>query len=46
MGTTYLYIDRYLKGEPIPDRDREIIERMHKHSEHKRNIAATPDKFE
>lgn len=46
MGTTYLYIDRYLKGEPIPDRDREIIERMHKRSEHKRNIAATPDKFE
>ena len=45
MGTSYDYIDRYLKGESVPERDREIIERMHHRSAHKRKIAATPDKF-
>lgn len=38
MGTTYGVIDAYLKGQPIPDRDREIIERMHRISEHKRQL--------
>ena len=46
MGTSYEYIDRYLKGESIPDRDREIIEQMHNRSKHKRKIAATPDQFD
>ncbi|WP_138415564.1 NAD(+) synthase [Aquibacillus sediminis] len=45
MGTSYEMIDRYLKGESIPDQDKEIIERMHRTSQHKREIASSPDKF-
>ncbi|MRX71403.1 NAD(+) synthase [Bacillus lacus] len=45
MGTTYDMIDKYLKGEEIPKKDQEIIERMHNRTEHKRNIAASPPKF-
>ncbi|MFD2046205.1 NAD(+) synthase [Ornithinibacillus salinisoli] len=40
MGTTYNKIDAYLKGESIPDADKEIIERMHRKSAHKRNPLA------
>ncbi|WP_188453523.1 NAD(+) synthase [Virgibacillus oceani] len=40
MGTTYDVIDAYLKGEKIPDRDKEIIESLHKRTEHKRSGAA------
>jgi len=36
MGTTYDIIDQYLKGEAIPEKDREIIENLHQKSEHKR----------
>jgi len=46
MGTTYDMIDKFLKGEDIPEKDREIIERLHKISEHKRNLAAAPPKFD
>ncbi|NSL50159.1 NAD(+) synthase [Calidifontibacillus erzurumensis] len=45
MGTTYEMIDRFLRGEEIPEKDREIIERLHKRSEHKRKLAAAPPKF-
>ncbi|MGJ7920571.1 NAD(+) synthase [Neobacillus sp. LXY-4] len=45
MGTTYDMIDRYLKGEEIPETDKKIIDRMHAISEHKRNLAAAPPKF-
>ncbi|MFX3624543.1 MAG: NAD(+) synthase [Ectobacillus sp.] len=45
MGTTYDIIDTFLKGGDIPERDREIIERMHARSEHKRHLAAAPPKF-
>lgn len=45
MGTTYDMIDKFLKGEEIPEKDRAIIERLHKVSEHKRNLAAAPPKF-
>lgn len=45
MGTTYDMIDRYLKGEAIPEKDQQIIERLHRISEHKRNLAAAPPKF-
>lgn len=45
MGTTYEMIDRHLKGEEIPEKDREIIENLHKRSEHKRRLAAAPPKF-
>lgn len=45
MGTTYEMIDKYLKGEAVPDKDKQVIERMHRISEHKRNLAAKPPKF-
>jgi NAD+ synthase len=45
MGTTYDLIDRYLKGEEIPEKDKIIIDRLHRISEHKRNLAAHPPKF-
>ncbi|MBA4537178.1 NAD(+) synthase [Bacillus aquiflavi] len=45
MGITYEMIDRYLRGEEIPETDREIIEKLHERSEHKRKIAAIPPKF-
>nr|WP_245345305.1 NAD(+) synthase [Halobacillus andaensis] len=44
MGTSYDMIDRHLKGESIPDKDREIIEAMHKRTAHKRDIAPGPPK--
>ncbi|SEQ15058.1 NAD+ synthase [Virgibacillus subterraneus] len=37
MGTTYDKIDAYLKGEEIPEKDKEVIERMHSRTAHKRN---------
>jgi len=39
MGTTYDYIDAYLLGEEVPQQDKEIIETLHKRTEHKRQIA-------
>ncbi|SDK40457.1 NAD(+) synthase [Sediminibacillus albus] len=42
MGTTYDMIDKYLKGEEIPQKDKEIIDRLHKNSAHKREIAPGP----
>ena len=40
METTYDKIDAFLKGEKIPEKDRQIIEKMHESTEHKRNIPA------
>ncbi|MGD6774371.1 NAD(+) synthase [Sutcliffiella horikoshii] len=45
MGTTYNMIDSYLKGEEIPEQDKQIIDRMHKRTEHKRQLAYGPPKF-
>jgi NAD+ synthase len=45
MGTTYDIIDQYLLGKKIPERDRQIIEKLHEHSQHKRELAAAPPKF-
>jgi NAD+ synthase len=45
MGTTYEMIDKYLKGEEIPEKDRQIIEHLHKRSHHKRQLAIAPPKF-
>lgn len=39
LGTTYEMIDRYLNGESIPAKDKQIIERLHRTTEHKRQIA-------
>lgn len=45
MGTTYKQIDNFLQGKDIPEKDRQIIERLHKRSEHKRRLAAAPPNF-
>jgi NAD+ synthase len=47
MGTTYDMIDAVVEGRisEVPQKDREIIERLHKRTEHKRHIAAAPPKF-
>ncbi|WP_078379548.1 NAD(+) synthase [Sutcliffiella halmapala] len=45
MGTTYNMIDSYLKGEQIPEKDKLIIDSMHKRTEHKRQLAFAPPKF-
>lgn len=45
MGTTYDMIDKYLKGDEVPEQDQKIIDRLHKISEHKRQLAAAPPKF-
>src|SRR5690625_1749397 len=36
MGTSYKYIDAYLKGEEVPEKDRQLIEQMHQRTMHKR----------
>ncbi len=38
MGTTYDFIDAYLSGKEIPEKDKEIIDRMHARTEHKRQM--------
>lgn len=45
MGTTYDYIDDYVEGKEIPDKDRAIIERLNKRSEHKRTMPPAPPIF-
>jgi NAD+ synthase len=45
MGTTYNMIDKFLKGEEIPEKDRQVIDRLHERSHHKRSLAAAPPKF-
>lgn len=45
MGTTYDRIDAYLDGKEIPLEDKEIIERLHRNSEHKRQLPPVPPKF-
>lgn len=42
MGTSYQYIDSYLKGEEIPEKDLKIILDLNRKSEHKRNIPSRP----
>jgi len=39
LGTSYDYIDAYLNGESIPDKDRKVIEQLHERTTHKRQIA-------
>lgn len=45
MGTTYDYIDDYLLGKSIPEKDRLIIEKLNRSTEHKRKLAPVPPKF-
>jgi len=45
MGTTYNMIDRYIKGEEIPEEDKKIILEMNKKSQHKRELPSAPPIF-
>ncbi|MTI54068.1 MAG: NAD(+) synthase [Geosporobacter ferrireducens] len=45
MGTSYDMVDDLLEGKEIPARDREIIEKLHKRSEHKRRMPEGPPVF-
>ncbi len=45
MGTTYDNIDAHLAGKIIPQRDIDIIERLHRRSEHKRHMPPYGPKF-
>ncbi|GGK16083.1 NAD(+) synthetase [Caldalkalibacillus thermarum] len=45
MGTTYEMVDRYLEGKEIPEKDRQMIERLHKRSAHKRQMPPKPPVF-
>ena len=38
MGVSYDTIDAYLRGETIPEKDKAIIDRLHRISEHKRQL--------
>lgn len=42
MGVTYKSIDAYLEGKPIDQKDKEIIDRFHKSSQHKRELPPIP----
>ena len=47
MGTTYDMIDAVVEGrlDEVPEKDKKIIDRLHKISEHKRNMPPKPPKF-
>ena len=45
MGTTYNMIDKYLKGDEVPIHDKQIIEKLHERSHHKRSLATAPPKY-
>lgn len=45
MGTTYDMIDDFLEGKAIPEKDKAIIEEMHRRSEHKRNLPPSAPEF-
>ncbi|AOY78369.1 NAD(+) synthase [Clostridium formicaceticum] len=42
MGVTYRSIDQYLDGKSIDEKDKEIIDRLHKSSQHKRQMPPSP----
>ncbi|RKD24659.1 NAD(+) synthase [Ammoniphilus oxalaticus] len=45
LGTTYEQIDAWLDGKEIPDKDLQIVERLRRISEHKRQTPPSPPKF-
>ncbi len=45
MGTTYEMVDNLLAGKEIQKKDKEIIEKLHERSEHKRKTPAKPPVF-
>jgi NAD+ synthase len=44
MGTTYDMIDDLIEGKEIPQKDREVIENLHKKTDHKRKMPPAPEK--
>lgn len=42
MGTTYDVVDDLLDGKAVPEKDRELIERLHRVSGHKRSMPPYP----
>jgi NAD+ synthase len=46
MGTTYACIDAHLRGENIPQRDLEIIQKLHNNSAHKRMMPPACPRWE
>lgn len=38
MGTTYEMIDRYIKNEKLPEKDKLLIKKLYERSEHKRSL--------
>ena len=45
LGLTYDVIDRFLAGEDVSEQARKRIETLHKQTEHKRSMPATPPPF-
>ncbi|MGP4073213.1 NAD(+) synthase [Piscibacillus sp. B03] len=45
MGVSYAHIDAYLRGEEIPRDSLDVIQQLHKSTEHKRNIAPSPKPY-
>jgi NAD+ synthase len=45
MGTTYDMVDRFLEGKEVPEKDRLIIQQLHKRSSHKRQLPPKPPVF-
>jgi NAD+ synthase len=45
MGTTYAQVDRFLEGKEIPEKDRLIIQQLHRRSIHKRQLPPKPPVF-
>lgn len=45
LGMTYDVIDRFLDGHDVSENDRKRIEALHRQTEHKRNVPATPPPF-
>lgn len=45
LGVSYDVIDRYLGGQSVSEESKQIIETLHKQTEHKRNTPATPPPF-
>src|SRR5699024_7623763 len=39
LGTTYQAIDDFLDGKPVSNKDKQVIEKLHQKTKHKRNIA-------
>ena len=46
MGVTYKELDAFLRGEELPDGQRQRVEQLHRKSEHKRQGVICYEKTE